>query len=222
MHDDVNAVQGVLPGMLGNALDGFGGYRLAHALRHAPPRLVRHFVHIAVRTRQVAPAMHLQDELPERDRPVARLPDGRHVEIEQRPGSGMARYRAGITPTMLPAPADRSGSPGKQTGVHVEHERQAGGERGQQRRLRQQVDRERESRPGVRQRFGCGRDLVAVRLYRHAWLPADQEAVCLAESGHPRVAQFPVPVRLEKAHVQHAAASGRVYFPGFLLDADFG
>jgi hypothetical protein len=35
--------------------------------------------------------MHLQDELPERDRLVARLPDGRHIEVEQRPGRGVAR-----------------------------------------------------------------------------------------------------------------------------------
>jgi hypothetical protein len=91
VQDDVDAVEVVALGVVGDALDSLGGYRIAHAHRHAPPRLVRHFVHVAVRARQVAATMHLQDELPERDWPVARFPDGCHIEVEQRPGRGMAR-----------------------------------------------------------------------------------------------------------------------------------
>jgi hypothetical protein len=65
MQDNVDEFESVPAGMVGNAPDGLGGYRVAHALRHVPPRLVRHFVDITVRARQIAPAVNLQDELAE-------------------------------------------------------------------------------------------------------------------------------------------------------------
>lgn len=71
MQDDVDDVETMPFGMVGDALDGLGGDSMAHAFRHVTPRLVRHFVHITVRTRQVTPAVDLQDELTEGDRQVS-------------------------------------------------------------------------------------------------------------------------------------------------------
>ena len=56
------------------------------------PRLIRHFVDVAVRTRQIATTVDLQDELPEGNRLVASPPHFPYVEVEQRPRSRMRRH----------------------------------------------------------------------------------------------------------------------------------
>ena len=48
MEDDVDADETVLFGVLGDALDGFLSYSLAHAFRHVPPGMIRHLIDIAV------------------------------------------------------------------------------------------------------------------------------------------------------------------------------
>jgi hypothetical protein len=48
MQDNVDADEAVRSGVLGYTLDGFGSYRTAHAPRHLPPGLVRHFIYITV------------------------------------------------------------------------------------------------------------------------------------------------------------------------------
>lgn len=48
MQDDIDAFKSVPSCVLGDALDGLGGYSEAHSPRHFPPRLIRHFIHITV------------------------------------------------------------------------------------------------------------------------------------------------------------------------------
>jgi hypothetical protein len=53
----------VARGVLGDAVDGRPGNVTGHLLRLCTPRLIGHFVDVAIRAGQVAPAMDLQDEL---------------------------------------------------------------------------------------------------------------------------------------------------------------
>lgn len=92
VKDDVNALQTVAFRVLGNALDGFLSYPTAHALRHLPPRLIRHLIDVAVRTRQITTTVDFQDELPERDGLVPGGAYRGHVQVEQRPRRGMFGY----------------------------------------------------------------------------------------------------------------------------------
>lgn len=85
VQDDVDGGEGVPFHMLGDAFDGLIGYRLAHPPGQAPPALVRHFIDIAIRARQIATTMHFQNELLEWHRLMSGGPDRRHVEIEKRP-----------------------------------------------------------------------------------------------------------------------------------------
>ena len=85
VQDDVDGAKAVPGRMLGDPLDGLIGYRLAHPPGQAPPSLIRHFIHIAIRARQIATTMNLQDELLEWHRLMSGRPDHRHVEIEKRP-----------------------------------------------------------------------------------------------------------------------------------------
>jgi hypothetical protein len=71
--------------VLGDALDDLSGYLTAHSFRQGPPALVCHFVYVAVRAGKVTTAVHLQNELPERSRPVAGRKQGGHVQGAQRP-----------------------------------------------------------------------------------------------------------------------------------------
>jgi hypothetical protein len=82
VQDDVDALQPVLRRVAGDALDGLGGHGGAHPLGQLPPRLIRHLVDVAVRARQIAAAVNLQDELPEGNGPVSRCPDLCHVQVE--------------------------------------------------------------------------------------------------------------------------------------------
>jgi hypothetical protein len=91
VQDDVDDIETMPLSMIADALDSLGGYSMAHAFRHVAPRLIRHFVNVTVRTRQVAPAVDLQNELAERERRVSCFPDGSHIEVEQRPRRGMSR-----------------------------------------------------------------------------------------------------------------------------------
>ena len=92
VQDDVHIGKAVPLGVLGDAFHGRVGCRPAHALRQATPPLIRHFVHIAVRTGQITATMDLQDKLPIWDRFEAGRPNLCYVEVEQRPGSGMPRH----------------------------------------------------------------------------------------------------------------------------------
>jgi hypothetical protein len=92
VEDDVEADETVVLCVLSDALGGFLSYSPAHAFRHVPPGLIRHFVDIAVRTRQITTTVYFQDKLPEGCRPVSCRAYRCHVEVEQRPGSGMSRY----------------------------------------------------------------------------------------------------------------------------------
>jgi hypothetical protein len=85
MQDDVDDVEIVPFGMIGDTLDGLGGYSMAHAFRHVTPRLVRHFIHITVRTRQVTSAVDLQDELTEGDGRVSCFSNCSHIEVDHWP-----------------------------------------------------------------------------------------------------------------------------------------
>jgi hypothetical protein len=58
VQDDVDARQVVPVRVLGDPRDGLVGHRSAHSLGQRPPALIRHFIHIAVRTRQIAATMN--------------------------------------------------------------------------------------------------------------------------------------------------------------------
>jgi hypothetical protein len=58
VQDDVDALQAVPVRVFRNALDGSADHRLAHSLWQRPPALIRHFIHIAVRTRQITTTMN--------------------------------------------------------------------------------------------------------------------------------------------------------------------
>jgi hypothetical protein len=79
VQDDLHAAQIVRGGVLGDAANGCGGYRRGHALRLLLPGSLCHFVHITVRTRQIAATVYLEDELLEWDPPVALRVQGRDV-----------------------------------------------------------------------------------------------------------------------------------------------
>src|SRR5580704_774737 len=89
MQDDLHARQVMPPGVLSNALDYPGRDRSAHPLGLQTPGLVGHLIDVAVRTRQVAAAVHLHNELLEGNRLVADLAESGYVEVQQRPRSGM-------------------------------------------------------------------------------------------------------------------------------------
>lgn len=89
VQDDIHAAQIVRGRVLGDAVNGRGGYRRGHALRLLFPGNLGHFVHVAVRARQVAAAVHLEDELLKRDPAVALLAHRRDVEVLDRPGGRM-------------------------------------------------------------------------------------------------------------------------------------
>ncbi len=82
VQDDVDALEPVRGRVVGDALDGLGGHGGAHPLGQLPPGLVRHLVDVTVRTRQIAAAVDLQDELPEGHGLVACGPDLCHVQVE--------------------------------------------------------------------------------------------------------------------------------------------
>src|SRR5205807_9995899 len=63
--------------------------RLAHQPGHLTPALICHFVHIAVRTGQVAATVDLEDELLERHRLGAGRTRLRDVEVLERPRGKM-------------------------------------------------------------------------------------------------------------------------------------
>lgn len=89
VQDDVNVLQSMAFGMLGNARDGLASHVPAHSFRHPAPRLVGHLIDIAICARQIATAMNLQDELPERHGFISRGAQRGHVQIEQGPGRRM-------------------------------------------------------------------------------------------------------------------------------------
>lgn len=106
--------------------------------------------------------------------------------------------------------------------MHVEHERQVGGERHLEGRRRQLVQRERQADPGIWLRVGGASDLIAIRLNRRARLLAHQEPVSLAERERSVGAQFAVPSGRQVAHVQQTAPYCSADLPGFLLNPGIG
>jgi hypothetical protein len=54
VQDDVDAGEAVLTGVLGNALNGSVGHGGTHSLGQPTPALIRHFIDITVRARQIA------------------------------------------------------------------------------------------------------------------------------------------------------------------------
>jgi hypothetical protein len=57
VQDDIDARQAVPLRVLGNARDGLSDHRPAHPPWLLPPALIRHFIHVAVRARQITATM---------------------------------------------------------------------------------------------------------------------------------------------------------------------
>lgn len=89
MQDDVNALEAVPADVLGDALDGFAGHEGTHPPGKPPPALIRHFIHVAVRARQITATVDFQNKLPEGKGTVPRGPDFRHIEVEYWPRGWM-------------------------------------------------------------------------------------------------------------------------------------
>jgi hypothetical protein len=66
MKDQRDPRQAMRPGMLADPAGRQVRCLLGHGPRLASPELTRHFIHVAVIARQVAPAVDLDDELTER------------------------------------------------------------------------------------------------------------------------------------------------------------
>ena len=90
VQDDIDGGQAMLFHVLGNTLNGSASDPLAHSPGLPAPSLVRHFIDIAIRARQVTTAMNFQDELLEGDRLMPGRPDRRQVEVEDRPPGRVA------------------------------------------------------------------------------------------------------------------------------------
>ena len=63
MQDNLHAVQPMLFGMLRYALRGLRNDLIGHGEGAVTPALIRGLIHVAVVTRQITPAVDLQDKL---------------------------------------------------------------------------------------------------------------------------------------------------------------
>src|ERR1700748_1722876 len=85
-------LRSLVPRVLAHGGCGVPGDISRYSLRLIAPRLISHFVDIAVVTGQIAPAVDLDDEIPERDRAPASLHDRGDVQ-RVRPFGGRSGHR---------------------------------------------------------------------------------------------------------------------------------